>query len=86
MQYSKSRDLKPLRPRRDLKPSRPRLAKMGLAMSLETETKSRDSITDGFRENHSSELANTPIYDELLRNFDNKLITCSFISGPIKSI
>jgi len=31
----------------------------------------------GFRENHSTELAITPIYDELLRNFDNKLITCS---------
>ena len=31
----------------------------------------------GFRENHSTELANTTIYDELLSNFDNKLITCS---------
>jgi len=31
----------------------------------------------GFRENHSTELATTTIYDELLRNFDNKLITCS---------
>ena len=31
----------------------------------------------GFRENHSTELAITIIYDELLRNFDNKLITCS---------
>jgi len=31
----------------------------------------------GFRENHSTELAITTIYDELLRNFDNKLITCS---------
>jgi len=31
----------------------------------------------GFRENHSVELAITTIYDELLRNFDNKLITCS---------
>ena len=30
----------------------------------------------GFRENHS-ELAITTIYDELLRNLDNKLITCS---------
>jgi len=30
-----------------------------------------------FRENHSTELAITIIYDELLRNFDNKLITCS---------
>ena len=29
----------------------------------------------GFRENHSSELAITSIYDELLSNFDNKLIT-----------
>ena len=31
----------------------------------------------GFRENHSTELAITNIYDELLRNFDHKLITCS---------
>ena len=31
----------------------------------------------GFRENHSAELAITGIYDELLSNFDNKLITCS---------
>jgi len=31
----------------------------------------------GFRENHLTELAITTIYDELLRNFDNKLITCS---------
>jgi len=30
-----------------------------------------------FRENHSTELAITSIYDELLRNSDNKLITCS---------
>jgi len=33
------------RPRRDLRPSRPRLEKMGLETRLETETKSRDSIT-----------------------------------------
>jgi len=31
----------------------------------------------GFRKNHSTELAITTIYDELLRNFDTKLITCS---------
>jgi len=31
----------------------------------------------GFRENHSTELGVTTIYDELLRNFENKLITCS---------
>jgi len=31
----------------------------------------------GFRENHSTELAITTVYHELLRNFDNKLITCS---------
>jgi len=31
----------------------------------------------GFRENHSTELAITTIYDELLWNFDNKLISCS---------
>jgi len=31
----------------------------------------------GFGENHSTELAITTIYDELLRNLDNKLITCS---------
>ena len=30
----------------------------------------------GFREKHSTELAITTIYDELLRNLDNKLITC----------
>ena len=30
-----------------------------------------------FRENHSMELAITTIYDELLRNVDNKLIACS---------
>ena len=29
----------------------------------------------GFRENHSKELAITTVYDELLRNSDNKLIT-----------
>jgi len=33
------------RARRDLRPSRPRLQKTGLETSLETETKSRDSIT-----------------------------------------
>ena len=38
LQYSKSRDLKPSRPR-------PRLAKIGLKTSLETEAKSRDSTT-----------------------------------------
>ena len=31
----------------------------------------------GFRENHSTDLAITTIYDELLSNLDNKLITCS---------
>ena len=31
----------------------------------------------GFRGNHSTELAITTIYDQLLRNFDNELITCS---------
>jgi len=30
-----------------------------------------------FRENHPTELAITTIYDELLKNFDNKFITCS---------
>ena len=30
-----------------------------------------------FRENHSTELAITTNYDELLKNSDNKLITCS---------
>ena len=35
----------------------------------------------GFRENHSTELAITTIYDELLKNFDNKLITCSLFLG-----
>jgi len=40
-----SLDTKSSRPRRDLKPSRPRLQKTGLETRLETETKSRDSIT-----------------------------------------
>ena len=31
----------------------------------------------GIKENHSTEVAITTIYDELLSNFDNKLITCS---------
>ena len=31
----------------------------------------------GFRKNHSTELAITSIYDEMLSNFDNKFITCS---------
>ena len=31
----------------------------------------------GFRENHSTDLAFTTIYDEQLRKLDNKLITCS---------
>jgi len=41
----------------------------------------KDNLIDkrqyGFRENHATVLAITTIYDELLRNFDNKLITCS---------
>jgi len=36
-----------------------------------------DKIQYGFRENHSTELAITNIYDELLRNFDNKFIPYS---------
>ena len=42
---------------RDLKPSRlrPRLPKMGLETSLETETKSRDSITDRLTWSHGAE-------------------------------
>jgi len=31
----------------------------------------------GFRENHSTELAITTIYDELLKNVGNKLLKCS---------
>ena len=31
----------------------------------------------GFRENHSTGLAITTTYDELLKNLDNKLTTCS---------
>ena len=31
----------------------------------------------GFRENHLTELAITTIYDELVKNFDDKLISCS---------
>jgi len=38
-----------------------------------------------FRENHSTERAITTIYDELLRNFDNKLITCSLFLDLSKS-
>jgi len=51
-----------------------------------TEHNRIDKRQYGFRENHSTELAITSIYDELLGNFDNKLITCSFISRLIKSI
>ena len=40
----------------------------------------------GFRENHSKELAITTIYDELLRNFDNKLITCSLFLDLSKAL
>ena len=36
-----------------------------------------DKRQNGYRENHSTELAITSIYDELLSNFDNKQITCS---------
>ena len=39
----------------------------------------------GFRENHSTELAITTINDELLRNFDNKLITCSLFVDLTKA-
>jgi len=42
-----------------------------------TEHKLIDKRQYGFSENHSTELAITTIYDEPLRNFDNKLITCS---------
>ena len=40
----------------------------------------------GFREKHSTELATTTIYDELLRNFDNKLITCSLFLDLSKAL
>jgi len=40
-QRARDRDRNPSRPRRDLRPSRPKLQKT----DLETETKSRDSIT-----------------------------------------
>jgi len=43
-----------------------------------------DKRQDGFRENHSTELAITTIYDELLRNLDNKLIRCSLFLDPSK--
>ena len=36
-----------------------------------------DNRQYGCRENHSTELAITTIYDKLFSNFDNKLITCS---------
>jgi len=39
----------------------------------------------GFRENNSTELAITTIYDKLLRNFDNKLITCSLFLDLTKA-
>ena len=39
----------------------------------------------GFRESHSTELAITTIYDELLRNFDNKLTTCSLFLDVSKA-
>ena len=42
-----------------------------------TEDNLIDKRQYGFRENHSTELTITTIYDELLRNFDNNLITCS---------
>jgi len=42
---ARDRDRNASRPRRDLRPSRPRLQTTGLETRLETETKSRDSIT-----------------------------------------
>jgi len=42
-----------------------------------TEPNLIDKRRYGFIENHSTELVITTIYDELLRNVDNKLITCS---------
>jgi len=42
---ARDQDQNPLRPRRDLRPSRPRLQETSLETRLETETKSRDSIT-----------------------------------------
>jgi len=42
---ARDRDRNASRPRRDLRPPRPRLQKTGLETHLETETKSRDSIT-----------------------------------------
>ena len=42
-----------------------------------TERNLIDKRQYGFRENHSTELAITSIYDELRSNFDNKIITCS---------
>jgi len=45
-----------------------------------------DKSQYGFRENHRTELAITTIYDELLKNFDIKLITCSLFLYLIKSI
>ena len=46
-----------------------------------TEHSLTDNRQHGLRENHSMELAITTTYDELLRNFDNKLITCSLFLG-----
>ena len=54
--------------------TRPPIAKWGPKLSA---NKTVCSAFHGFRENHSTELAIKTIYDELLKHFDNKLITCS---------
>jgi len=60
------------RPRRDLRPSRPRprLQKTGLETRLETETKSRDSITD--------------IYIYIKTR--NRSYTCSEVLNPVQDL
>jgi len=55
------------------------------AYSYLTEHNLIDKRQYRFRENHSTELAITSIYDELLSNFDNKLITCSLFLDLSKS-
>ena len=57
----RSLETKRSRPRRDLRHSRPRLEKTGLETRLETETKSRDSIT-GLHNRTSQRLKNNVRY------------------------
>jgi len=62
LQYLKSRDLKP---------SRPRLAKMGIETSLETATKYQDSITGNWSLN-KSRILNLKNFRTLIQKFWKK--------------